>query len=134
MMRGKVGSLRRWIFAAALGLAGCGGAAVPSPELAAARVEVSRARWSPLAERALPELAEAEEALAQAEAEHLQRPGSAAERDAAYVARRKAERARISGLYAADLEVLHRARCSVERRRASVEPKESLPGGVAASH
>ncbi|UQA58052.1 DUF4398 domain-containing protein [Polyangium aurulentum] len=134
MKRWNVGSSCRWIFAAVLSLAGCGGAAVPSPELAAARVEISRARWSPLAERALPELSEAEEALAQAEAEHLRRPGSAAERDAAYVARRKAERARISGLYAADLEALHRARRSVERLRATrAEPKESVPEGVAAS-
>jgi hypothetical protein len=123
MIREEIGSFRCWIFAAALALAGCGGAAVPSPELAAARVEVSRARWSPLAERALTELSEAEEALARAEAAHLRKPGSAAERDAAYVARRKAERARISGLYAADLEALHRARRSVERLRMSAERK-----------
>ena len=127
MMREKISSWRRWLFAAALSVAGCGGAAMPSPELAAARVEVARARWSPLAERALPELAEAEEALARAETEYLRRPGSAAERDAAYVARRKAERARISGLYAADLEALHRARRAVERLRTSAEQKESAP-------
>jgi hypothetical protein len=106
---------------------GCAATSVPSRELVAARTEVARARWSPLAERALPELVEAEAALEEAEAEARVHPGSAAAEDVAYVARRKAERARIAGLYAADLEALHRARASVAQRRAMVLRRRRAP-------
>ena len=64
-------------------------------ELGRARATLAMAWASPQAEQAIEELEEASRALRVAEQEARARPGSREAEDAAYVAERKAERARL---------------------------------------
>ncbi|WP_437318664.1 hypothetical protein [Sorangium sp. So ce385] len=97
--------------AMALSLAGCArGAAGPPPELVTARAAVVQAQDNPLSPLAVAELKRAEQALAIAEREARERPRSAAARDAAYVARRRAQCSLLASLVRANQSALERAR------------------------
>lgn len=102
----------RWAALTAVAAIGCA-ARPPSPVLVEARRAIAEARSSPAAARALDELREAEDALERAEAAVAR--GRREAPSEAYVARRKAERAYVAGRYAADLELLARAREHVAR-------------------
>lgn len=105
---------------------GCASAPTPPPaDLLAARAALRRAELSSSAELALPDLREAKDALADAEDAHRASPGADASFDAAYLARRKAERARIAGLYAADLEALETARRTAARLRVNLDRRDA---------
>ncbi|XXX78829.1 hypothetical protein WMF30_08635 [Sorangium sp. So ce134] len=92
-------------------LAGCArGPAGPPPELVTARVAVVQAQESPLSVLAVAELKQAEQALAVAEREAREHPRSAAARDAAYVARRRAQCSLLASLVRANQSALARAR------------------------
>ncbi|AUX29511.1 MULTISPECIES: DUF4398 domain-containing protein [Sorangium] len=105
--------------AMALSLAGCArGAAGPPPELVTARAAVVQAQDNPLSPLAIAELKRAEQALAIAEREARERPRSAAARDAAYVARRRAQCSLLTSLVRANQSALARARQTLEGLRA----------------
>lgn len=105
-------------FVMAASLAGCAGArAGPMPELLAARAAVVQAQENPLSPLAIPELVRAERALAIAEREARERPWSPAARDAAYVARRRAQCSLLSSLVRLNLRALARGRQVVEQLR-----------------
>ncbi len=104
----------------ALASAGCAGAgggtargassdAGGPPDLQRARAAVAMAWASPLAPLALDAMEQAGEALEYAEEMARARPGSQEARDAAYVAERKAERARIAALIEVERDALHNA-------------------------
>ncbi|WP_437757538.1 DUF4398 domain-containing protein [Sorangium sp. So ce1389] len=103
--------------AMALALAGCArSAAAPTPELLTARAAVVQAQDNPLSPLAIAELKRAEEALSIAEREARERPRSAIARDAAYVARRRAQCSLLSSLVRANESALVRARLTAARR------------------
>ncbi|MGK4007089.1 DUF4398 domain-containing protein [Sorangium sp. So ce1036] len=100
-------------------LAGCASArSGPTPELLAARAAVVQAQESPLSPLAVAELRRAEQALAVAEREARERPRSRSARDAAYVARRRAQCSLLSSLVRMNLGALARGRQAVEQLRA----------------
>jgi outer membrane protein OmpA-like peptidoglycan-associated protein len=114
-----------------LALAGAvAGACVPStpppraeagaPDLAAARAGIRGLAGGPLAEEAPEALAEAEQAVSEAE-RALQTPGAG---DAAYVALRKVESARLAAIHAHEALTLWRARAEV-RRLAEAEARRA---------
>ncbi|WP_437815841.1 hypothetical protein [Sorangium sp. So ce1078] len=123
--------------AMALSLAGCArGVAGPPAELVTARAAVVQAQENPLSPLAVAELRQAEQALAIAEREAREHPRSAAARDAAYVARRRAQCSLLSSLARANQSALARARRTwwtsktVEELRArgtSGAPEPALP-------
>jgi len=102
---------------ASAGCAGAGGGAVRGassdadgpPDLQRARTAVAMAWASPLAPLALDAMEEAGDALEYAEEMERTRPGSQEARDAAYVAERKAERARLAALVEVNRDALHTA-------------------------
>ncbi len=113
--------------------AGCASSPRPPPDLAAARAELRRARiatghrgptggaedaWSGT------ELREAEEAMREAELFARELAGRPEAYDAAYVARRRAERARIAAVHAADLEALDDARRAAARIRQNLARRQ----------
>ncbi|MGK3990710.1 DUF4398 domain-containing protein [Sorangium sp. So ce136] len=103
--------------AMALALAGCArSAAAPSPELLTARAAVVQAQDNPLSPLAIAELKRAEEALSIAEREARERPRSPSARDAAYVARRRAQCSLLSSLVRANQSALVRARLTAARK------------------
>ncbi|WP_438018579.1 hypothetical protein WMF18_05655 [Sorangium sp. So ce315] len=103
--------------ALALALAGCAtSAAATPPELLTARAAVVQAQENPLSPLAVAELRKAEEALAIAERVERERPRSAIARDAAYVARRRAQCSLLSSLVRANQSALERARRTAARR------------------
>jgi outer membrane protein OmpA-like peptidoglycan-associated protein len=110
---------------AAIVLGGCATVRPTPHELLAAREALDRARVSPAANLAPAELVAAENDLRAAEEMQAREPGSAAARERAYVAWRRAERARIAGLYVADLDALADGRRSVERMRRNLEKRAS---------
>jgi flagellar motor protein MotB len=112
-------------------LSGCASGPFLPKELVDARVAMKRARQSPMADRAPVPLAEAEDALAEAEYQAFKEPGRQEARDLAYVARRKAERARIAGLHEADLEALKGARSSVARLQENLARRSSSQAELA---
>lgn len=121
---------RRLVVGAAVGilLAAQGGCAARrpavSPELREARVEIERARASPLAGRALDDLRDADLAMARAEREARESGvQNATARDSAYVAGRMAEKARLAGLYAAEVEAFDSAARSVDQLRTNLPRK-----------
>jgi outer membrane protein OmpA-like peptidoglycan-associated protein len=99
-------------------LSGCAGQPGVS-ELERARASVERARRSPTAERARLELYEAEVALAQAEREAAR--GGRRAHVYAYVARRRADQARLEGLNAAEKEATALARTAAARLQLNLE-------------
>ncbi|WP_437898189.1 hypothetical protein [Sorangium sp. So ce124] len=119
--------------ALALSLAGCArSAAGPPPELVTARAAVVQARDNPLSPLAIAELKQAEQALAIAEREERKNPRSPSARDAAYVARRRAQCSLLSSLVRANQSALERARQSQRsaehrRARAGGEPAPAAP-------
>ncbi|WP_437761252.1 hypothetical protein WMF27_05775 [Sorangium sp. So ce281] len=118
--------------AMALALAGCATrAAAPPPELLTARAAVVQAQDNPLSPLAIAELRQAEEALAIAERVARERPRSTIARDAAYVARRRAQCSLLSSLVRANQSALVRARQSQRaaepRARPGREPEPAAP-------
>lgn len=119
--------------ALALALAGCArSAARPPPELVTARAAVVQAQDNPLSPLAIAELKQAEQALAIAEREERKSPRSPSARDAAYVARRRAQCSLLSSLVRANQSALVRARQSQraaeqQRARAGGEPAPAAP-------
>jgi outer membrane protein OmpA-like peptidoglycan-associated protein len=93
--------------------------------LAQARAEMARAAQPPLLGRARSAWTEAEQALAEAERAEEDGPGAKAE-DAAYVALRMAERARLSALYEAERDALEHARATVRRLAEDDARREAL--------
>jgi hypothetical protein len=89
-------------------------------ELFEARAAVERARVSSSAGYADSDLREAEQTLREAEAEEAFEPGGAGPEQTAYMARRKADRARMLGLYHAEQEALESARSRTERLRGAI--------------
>jgi outer membrane protein OmpA-like peptidoglycan-associated protein len=115
-----------------LALAAVGGCATTRPassvvprDLVEARAAASRASASPNANMACDELREAELALEAAEAAQRDDPEAGATRDLAYLALRKAERARIAGIYAAELQALENARAAVTRLQVNLGRREA---------
>ncbi len=115
--------------------AGDAGDAGSSAELRRARAAVALAWASPNAPLALEELGEAGRALEFAEQEARARPGSQEARDAAYVAERKAERARLAALVEVNRQALHTARRThaqaartVEEARRAGQPRGAVMG------
>src|SRR5262249_25336323 len=99
-----------------------GGAAPPRPAtFPDAHSALERARTSTSASYSVAAFHEAEAALAAAEREEKKAPGSESAQEAAYIAERKADLARISGMYAADLEALEAARKKSSRLREAIE-------------
>jgi outer membrane protein OmpA-like peptidoglycan-associated protein len=90
-----------------------------SKDLLHAEDAVERARRSPTAERAKLALYQAEVALAEAKREA--EAGSRMAKAQAYVARRRAERASIEGLYAAEKEAIVMAHAAIARLRLNLE-------------
>ncbi|WP_437678540.1 DUF4398 domain-containing protein [Sorangium sp. So ce131] len=104
--------------AIALSAVGCARpAAAPPPELLAARAAVVQAQENPLSPFAVAELKQAEQALAIAEREARARPSSPSARDAAYVARRRAQCSLLSSLVRADLRALTRGQRALQQLR-----------------
>ncbi|WP_437280147.1 hypothetical protein WME90_06185 [Sorangium sp. So ce375] len=130
-MRGRVRAVAP--LALALSLAGCArSAAGPPPELVTARAAVVQAQDNPLSPLAIAELKQAEQALAIAEREARKSPRSPAARDAAYVARRRAQCSLLSSLVRANQSALARARrtqraAEQQRPRAGGEPEPAAP-------
>ncbi|WP_437591298.1 hypothetical protein [Sorangium sp. So ce1000] len=113
--------------ALAVSLAGCArSAAVPPPELVTARAAVVQAQDNPLSPLAIAELKQAEQALAIAEREERRSPRSPAARDAAYVARRRAQCSLLSSLVRANQSALERAR---QTQRAAAQQRARGAGG-----
>ncbi|AUX40135.1 uncharacterized protein SOCE26_015320 [Sorangium cellulosum] len=115
-----------------LSAAGCARpAAVPPPELVAARSAVVQAQENPLSPLAIAELRQAELALAIAEREARARPRSPSARDAAYVARRRAQCSLLSSLVRANLRALTRGQRALkqlrEQRGAVLDPPAAAP-------
>jgi hypothetical protein len=111
------------LFAVTAALAGCarpGG--VPAVELAAARTAVAQAQASPLSLLAPDALRAAEQALLVAEREAHDRPRAASARDAAYVARRRAQCSQLASLVESDRRTLENARRAAAALRARGAP------------
>jgi hypothetical protein len=108
----------------------------PPPELLAARTAVVQAQANPLAPLAVAELKRAEQALAIAEHEARERPLDRSARDAAYVARRRAQCSQLASLVRANLEALQRGRRALEalRARAAARPTRDTPGATPGAH
>lgn len=107
---------------------------VPPAELAAARTAVAQAQASPLSLLAPAELRAAEQALSIAEREARLGPGVGMARDAAYVARRRAQCSQLASLVASDRKKLEGARRAAAALRAraprarGMEPPSAAPG------
>lgn len=108
----------------------------PPPELLAARTAVVQAQANPLAPLAVAELKRAEQALAIAEREARERPFGRSARDAAYVARRRAQCSQLASLVRAHLEALQRGRRALAalRAHAAATPAREVPGATPAAH
>jgi outer membrane protein OmpA-like peptidoglycan-associated protein len=102
-------------------------AAATPRALAAAREELLRAGASPLTGEVAEAWGAAEEALAAAEAA-ADHPGA---EDAAYVALRMAERARLTALYVADRQALEKARATVRRLGEEKDRRDAFFAGLA---
>jgi outer membrane protein OmpA-like peptidoglycan-associated protein len=120
------------------GAAGCAtGRAPPPRDLLDARAELGGVQASPQAELAPAEIADADEALAEAERDvdargrGELRPTRARTADDVYVARRMAQRARLAALYAADREALDHARGAVQRFAEDGRRREAFFTGLA---
>src|SRR5512142_1239716 len=94
---------------AALVLAGCGGAAIPPPELTAARTAYGQTTNSPASQYAPEQVLAAREALDRAEASWKKHGASEETRTLAYVAHRKAEIARSAGRIGVDQHNIQQA-------------------------
>lgn len=109
---------------AALAL-GCAAPPRTPADLPAARAALEEARRSPFAAEAREALLDASASLARAERDQRREPGSPEAFDSAYVALRDAERARVSGLYAAERAALAAQRAAVSRREQEIVERDA---------